>query len=102
MTRPCHFLFICLVSGLLAGCSYNSNSAKPQELGRTAGDLSQLAPAPRYVTVTGSKLRYPVDPQTGSPSSPFPVVSYDRSQINVTGAIAVGDSLSILDPRIDR
>jgi hypothetical protein len=85
----------------LVGCAGFPNSSlidhKPGGLA-TVGDVEDHD---RYLTVTGSRIRYLTREDGRSNLTSSPVVSYTANDIRRTGESDLSNALRVLDPRID-
>jgi len=85
----------------VAACAVSPSSPSASEPQPTSAELGDNAGQSRYVTVTGSRIRYRVDAGSQAPLTSFPVVDYGQDDVEFTGAQDMQGALMILDPRID-
>ena len=94
-------LFTSLLGLGLAACGTTGVQHQAQSADLEAQPLGQeTAAQPEYVTVTGSRIRQKVDPETGQAvSGSVALTTFDRDEVDSTGKRNLADALYLLDPR---
>lgn len=98
---PLRVLPIGLLWLALAACGTTGMQPQPQA---AAVEGQETEMSTEWVTVTGSRLRRPVDPETGLPlPGSDPLTFYSRrGDFKSTGEQNVYDAIILLDPRFFR
>jgi hypothetical protein len=94
------FLPVLILFGLSA-CAVSPNQQPSAEADIESAEIGALQAEDRWVTVTGSRIRYRVSEDGTAPITSFPIIGYSQDDIEFTGVRDMQGALIILDPRID-
>ncbi len=98
-TQFSKFALAVLASGLLMACATTPQSNHALAPPAGTNQLETDTDEPRFVTVTGSRIQRPVDPETGRPETGHIMLrTYSRQEIESTGKGNVAEALYVLDP----